>query len=209
MTTINTKCLLTQMLLHPLVCVLSIFGLVFGEQNALKLPFSNDDQAPYAHKVAIIGVGIAGVSAAYHLHDQYPYANLDLTIYEANPQVGGRIKSAKVYDGTYTSQQVETGAQSFYADDECVQSLVDETGLRRKLEPHYPVKKSVGVWDGASFILQGQGDLKGGTWTDWARYTWRYGFSSTICANGSPKSFHYFRDYLEGGNMLIGISLGI
>ena len=165
------------MLLRSLVCVISIFGLVFVEQVALKLPFSLDGQAPHAPKVAIIGAGVAGVSAAYHLHDQYAHANLDITIYEANPQVGGRIKSAKVYNGAYSLQQVETGAQSFYADDKCVQSLIDETGLRRKLEPHYPVKKSVGVWDGASFILQGEGDLKGRTWTDWARYAWRYGFS--------------------------------
>ena len=33
-------------------------------------------------------------------------------------------------------------------------------------------------------------------------------FPSIICANGSPKSFHYFRDCLEGGNSLIVISLG-
>ncbi|KAL8709138.1 MAG: hypothetical protein Q9225_007494 [Loekoesia sp. 1 TL-2023] len=165
------------MIHRPLVCVISIFGLVFGEQVALKLPFSKDDQVPHAPKIAIIGAGIAGASAAYELHDQYSHADFDLAIYEANPQVGGRIKSAKVYDGAYTYQQVETGAQSFYADDECVQSLIDETGLRRKLEPHYPVKKSVGVWDGATFILRGEGDLKARTWTDWARYAWTYGFS--------------------------------
>lgn len=165
------------MLHRPSIGVISIFSLVLGEQVALKLPSSKDDQAPHALKVAIIGAGIAGASAAYHLHDQYAHADLDITIYQANPQVGGRIRSAKVYDGAYTFQQVETGAQSFYADDECVQSLINETGLRRKLEPHYPVKKLMGVWDGASFILRGEGDLKARTWTDWARYTWRYGFS--------------------------------
>ena len=90
--------------------------------------------------------------------------------------MGGRINSAKVYDGVY-AQEVETGAVSFYADDECVQSLIDETGLRRKLEPYYPVKQSVGVWDGANFIIRGERDLKGRTWTDWARYVWRYGLS--------------------------------
>ena len=166
-----------KMLLHPLVYVISIFGAVSGEQAALNLLLSNNDHAPLPPKVAIIGAGIAGASAAYHLCDQYAHVGFDITIYEANSQVGGRIKSAKVYDGAYTFQQVETGAQSFYADDECVQSLVDETGLRRKLEPHYPVKESVGIWDGASFILRGEGDLKGRNWTDWTRYAWRYGLS--------------------------------
>lgn len=165
------------MLLHPLICVISNLGPVFGEQVALELPFPKHDQAPHPSRVAIIGAGIAGASAAYHLSDQYAHAGLDVTIYEASPQVGGRIKSAKVYDGANTFQQVETGVQSFYVDDECVQSLIDETGLRRKLEPHYPAQKSVAVWDGASFILRGEGDLKARTWTDWARYAWRYGFS--------------------------------
>jgi len=165
------------MLLHPLICVISVLGPVIGKQIALELPFPQDDQAPHAPKVAIIGAGIAGVSAAYHLHDQYAHADLDVTIYEANPQVRGRIKSAKVCDGAYTFQQVETGAQSFYENDECVQSLIDETGLRRKLKPQYPVKKSIAVWDGANFILRGEGDLKGRTWTDWARYAWSYGLS--------------------------------
>ena len=170
------KILLTRMLLRHLIYVISISGLVFGEQVALNLPLSKDDQTPLPAKVAIIGAGIAGASAAYHLCDQYGHAGFEITIYEANSQVGGRIKSAKVYDGAY-GQQVETGARSFYADDECIQSLIDETGLRRKLEPHYPVEKSVGVWDGASFILRGEGDLKGRTWTNWARFSWRYGLS--------------------------------
>ena len=165
------------MLLRCYTCLVSLFGLVFAKQVALPLPASKDDQAPEVPKVAIVGAGIAGASAAYHLRDQYARAGLELTVYQANPQVGGRIKTAKVYDGTYTSQQVETGAQSFYTDDKCVQSLIDETGLRRKLEPHYPIKKSAGVWDGASFILRGRGDFKVRTWTDWARYTWRYGVS--------------------------------
>ena len=172
------KILLTRMLLRHLIYVISLSSLVFGEQVALNLPLSSDDEAPLPAKVAIIGAGIAGASAAYHLCDQYGHAGFEITIYEADFQVGGRIKPVKVYDGAF-GQQVETGARSFYADDECVQFLVDETGLRRKLEPHYPVKKSVGVWDGASFILRGEGDLKGKTWTDWARYTWRYGLSVT------------------------------
>lgn len=170
------KILLTRMLLRLFIFAIAISGLVFGEQAALNLPLSKADQAPLPAKVAIIGAGIAGASAAYHLCDQYGHAGFEITIYEANSHVGGRVNSAKVYDGAY-GQQVETGARSFYADDECIQSLIDETGLRRKLEPHYPLKKSVGVWDGQSFILQGEGDLKGKTWTDWARYAWRYGLS--------------------------------
>lgn len=183
------------MLLRPLIYVISISGLVFGEQVALNLPLSKDDQAPLPAKVAIIGAGFAGASAAYHLGDQYGHAGFDITIYQADSQVGGRIRSAKVYDGAY-AQEVETGAVSFYADDECVQSLIDETGLRWKLEPHYPVKKSVGVWDGASFILRSEGDLKGRTWTDWARYAWRYGLSVNNMRRWLSEKFPLFQRLL-------------
>lgn len=165
------------MRLQFLTCLISVFCLVSGDQVALKLPVSKDDQPPHPFKVAIIGAGIAGASAAYHLHDQHADADLDVTIYEAKPQVGGRIKAATVYDGAYTSQQVETGVQSFYINDECVQHLIDETGLRRKLQSHYPVKRSVAVWDGTHLVYRGAGDLKARTWTDWARYAWRYGVS--------------------------------
>ena len=194
------------MLLRHSVYVISISSLVFGKEVALNLPLSKDDQAPLPAKVAIIGAGIAGASAAYHLCDQYAHAGFEITIYEGNSQVGGRIKSAKVYDGAY-GQQVETGARSFYADDECVQFLVDETGLRRKLEPHYPVKKSVGVWDGASFIFRGEGDLKGKTWTDWARYAWRYGISVNNLRKWLSEKLPLFQSCLEGGNTQILVSL--
>lgn len=193
------------MLLRSLIYVISISGLVFGEQVALNLPLSKDDQAPLPIKVAIIGAGIAGASAAYHLSDEYAHTDFDITICQADSQVGGRIKSAKVYNGAY-GQQVETGAQSFYADDECVQSLIDEAGLRQKLEPHYPVKKSVGVWDGASFILKGKGDLKGRTWTDWARYVWRYGLSANNMRKWFSEKLPLFQRLLEGGNTRIVVS---
>ena len=200
------KILLTRMLLRHLIYVISISGLVFGEQVALNLPLSKDDQAPLPAKVGIIGAGIAGTSAAYHLCDQYGHAGFEITIYEANSQVGGRIKSAKVYDGAY-GQQVETGARSFYADDECIQSLIDETGLRRKLEPHYPVKKSVGVWMGQASFSEAKAISKGGRGLIGLALLGDTDFRSITCANGSPKNFHHSRDCLEGGNTQILICL--
>jgi Prenylcysteine lyase/NAD(P)-binding Rossmann-like domain len=137
---------------------------------------AQDNQKP--KRIAIIGAGIAGASAAYFLNG---YNNrrlpLDITVYEAASQAGGRIKSARVYDGAYGSQHAETGAHTFYSDDWCLQSAIDEVGLRQKLEPHYPVQKTVGVWDGQNFILRRESDLKSSTWRDLARSIWRYGLS--------------------------------
>jgi len=58
-----------------------------------------------------------------------------------------------------------------------LQAAIDEVGLRQKLVPHYPRKKRVGVWDGQSFILHREKDLKSTTWRDLVRSIWRYGLS--------------------------------
>ena len=168
------------MLLPYILFVNAIIGLAVGKQSLLKLPDEescNASHRPPVHKVAIIGAGIAGASAAYRLREQISHASFHVTIFEANSRVGGRIKPVKVFDGAETHQEVEAGAEFFYTDDECVQALIDETGLRRKLRPRYPKRKPVGVWDGASFVLTAEGDLKARSWTDWARFALRYGVS--------------------------------
>ena len=73
-------------------------------------------------KIAIVGAGIAGVSAAYHLRNCCHRASIEITIHEANDRPGGRIRSVGVYDGQRTHQTVETGAKTFNKDDSCVQS---------------------------------------------------------------------------------------
>ncbi|KAL9598125.1 MAG: hypothetical protein Q9219_004681 [cf. Caloplaca sp. 3 TL-2023] len=164
-------------MLLSLLLYLSVSSRVaIGQQISFKLPSPPNEEARQPVKVAIIGAGIAGASAAYQLHDQYANTNIETTLYEAQPKVGGKIKSAQVYNGAHR-QQVDTGAKYFYSDDDCIQSLIDETGLRRKLESHYPVESSTGVWNGAEFVLYAQGDLKARSWMDWARYAWRYGVS--------------------------------
>jgi monoamine oxidase len=52
-------------------------------------------------KIAIVGGGIAGLSAGYYLHKK----GLKATIYEADKRVGGRIKSVNVFgNGTLTTE---------------------------------------------------------------------------------------------------------
>jgi protoporphyrinogen oxidase len=168
------------MLFYPLLCTLFLLASALGDGDAqivLNSPSPEADKATGVARFAIIGAGIAGASATYHLREEYHGTWVDITVYEVGYQMGGRNRSTKVYDGAYGSQRVETGAHSFYANDGCIQYLIDETGLRQKLEPHYPRKKAVGVWDGTSFILRDEHDLKARTWGRWIRYTWRYGLS--------------------------------
>ncbi len=55
-------------------------------------------------RIAIIGGGIAGLTAGYLLHDQY-----DVTLYEQNHRLGGNAYTHNLFDGT----QADVGVMSF------------------------------------------------------------------------------------------------
>lgn len=125
-------------------------------------------------KIAIIGAGIAGASAAHHLHQltrlRLP---LDITVYEAKDRVGGRIKSVQVHDTS--GKIVEAGAVSFSDDDWCLKEAMQEVGLK----PAYKRQSNhrTGVWDGNDFLISYQDDEAPGTgsWRDSLRWFWKYG----------------------------------
>ncbi|KAI9749030.1 MAG: hypothetical protein M4579_007032 [Chaenotheca gracillima] len=135
-----------------------------------------EDAAP-PQRVAIIGAGIAGASAAYWLRDSGWYRVPIVDVYEAESRIGGRVSTECVHDKRYGNLQLQTGAEIFYTDDQCLQKAINEVGIRGKLSPHYPVKRSVGVWDGQNFIFRAKQDLKSRTWRDLARSVWQYGLS--------------------------------
>jgi protoporphyrinogen oxidase len=58
------------------------------------------------HHIAIIGAGLTGLSAAYHLLEREP--NLRITIFESEARVGGRVL-------THSKPFGEHGAQFFLA----------------------------------------------------------------------------------------------
>ena len=96
-------------------------------------------------RIAIIGAGITGASSAHHLHQltrlQQP---LDITVFEADDQVGGRVRSAYVHNEP--AFDVEVGAAIFTDDDWCLEDAMQEVGLK-------PIVLSrsahqTAVWDG-------------------------------------------------------------
>lgn len=178
------------MLPRFLFCLLPLLRIVIGDQKFLEPPATEEIYIP---KVAIIGAGIAGASAAYHLRESYAYKDIDITINEANDQVGGEIKSASFHDGKYGVQQVELGARSFFADDQCVQSLVDETGLRKRLSTRPSFHGSLGVWNGTDFLIRDDDDLFPKTSIDWARYERRYGCSVQTLRNWVSEELPLYR----------------
>ncbi len=72
--------------------------------------------------VAVVGAGIAGLTAAYRLHQR----GVDVVVYEARNRVGGRIQTAKL-EGSI----IELGGMSFAdgGDAPHIRALVKECGL--------------------------------------------------------------------------------
>src|SRR5258708_1918693 len=77
-------------------------------------------------RVAIIGGGISGLSAAYFLQQKNPTVQIDL--YDAEPRAGGVIKSEKV-----AGCILEGGPDSFLTMKKAAARLCDAVGLGPEL----------------------------------------------------------------------------
>ena len=74
-------------------------------------------------KIAIVGAGISGLSAAYYLSEDH-----DITIYEAEPRLGGHART--VMAGKNGDQPVDTGFIVFnYATYPYLTKLFDELNV--------------------------------------------------------------------------------
>lgn len=91
-------------------------------------------------KIAVIGGGITGLSAAFYLQKEIEAGNIDAEyrLYEAKTELGGRIETVKK-DG-FT---IETGPDSFLARKQSMSELAKDVGLADDLVPN----------EGGSFIL--------------------------------------------------------
>jgi monoamine oxidase len=79
-----------------------------------------------ARRVVVIGAGLAGLHAAWHLH----LAGVEVIVLEARDRVGGRTWSQTMQDGTI----IERGGEFIAPDQEVVRGLCAELGLA--LIPH-------------------------------------------------------------------------
>ncbi|WP_171172143.1 NAD(P)/FAD-dependent oxidoreductase [Ruegeria sp. HKCCA0370] len=82
-----------------------------------------DEPRGVRKKIAIVGAGISGLSAAYYLSE-----NNDVTVYEAEPRLGGHART--VMAGKNGDQPVDTGFIVFnYATYPYLTRLFDELGV--------------------------------------------------------------------------------
>ncbi|KAJ1025100.1 hypothetical protein NDA16_002607 [Ustilago loliicola] len=150
-------------------------------------------QAGQTRRVAIIGAGPSGTSAAYflkHAQDLLTSSNtsddtIDVTIYERNTRIGGRTAITHPYDNS-SLDPIELGA-SIFADvnlnlRRAVKDFSLETGA------YVGMSGQMGIWDGQQFLFEGD---QSSWWTS-AKFFLRYGYSAITTENIVKKQLGYF-----------------
>ncbi len=81
-------------------------------------------------RIAIVGGGIAGLSAAFYLEQgRRRGAELEYALYEASPRLGGVIRTERTADGWV----VEAGPDSFLSEKPWARDLCRELGIEHRL----------------------------------------------------------------------------
>ncbi|QRW00032.1 prenylcysteine lyase [Ceratobasidium sp. AG-Ba] len=145
-----------------------------AEQRPIHYRPHNSDS--HGHRVAIIGAGAAGSSAAFWLSKAKSRLNenITVTIYDKNDYIGGRSTTIRPYNDE-SLPTVELGA-SIYV-------IVNKNLVRAVKEFNFPVIKYgdenevTTIWDGQQFVLT---IAEGGWWGWWysIKLLWRYGYYS-------------------------------
>jgi len=102
-----------------------LFSLEILQQTALKATKSTRTRSQ-SPRIAIVGAGIAGLTAAYRLN-QLGYSS---SVYEGSERFGGRILSAQFPNG----QIYEKGAELISASDTDLRALVNDLNLSLYVE---------------------------------------------------------------------------
>lgn len=84
----------------PLLSIASLALSSDAQQIPIDLHGPDADNTAISKRVAIIGAGIAGASATYLLRERYKSRlAIDITVYEAASQVGGRVNLSRFMMG--------------------------------------------------------------------------------------------------------------
>ena len=175
------------MMLHFLIagclCFLgSVPAINAGDASQVPVPKIADgsgaSRTPF--RVAIIGGGAAGSSAAYHLHHFASSSRvpLNITLFDDNARIGGRATTVDALgDPRFPT---EVGASIFVKVNRILDTFSRDFGLQTstKLYDAAPeAQLSLGIWNGRRFVFaQGEdGGWRG--WLNLAKLLLKYGMS--------------------------------
>lgn len=150
-----------------------------------------------AKRVAIIGAGAGGSSAAYYVRQNANDLGIktNITLFERSSHVGGR--STTVYAWDDPNLPIELGASIFVKVNKILVSAVENFNLSidsaRSVGPENVPE--LGIYNGYELVLQ---TAAGSGWWDTAKLLWRYGLAP-IRTNNLMKSTtgKFFKMYDE------------
>ena len=144
---------------------------------------ASSQDRPRTRRVAIIGAGPSGTSAAYfiktandHMRQLHPHmaANqtplINVTVFERDTRIGGRTAVVHPYDDA-TYEPVELGASIFADVNFNMRRAVKQFGLQTGAQNG--MGKQIGIWDGQQFVLE----VDSNSWWTSAKVLLRYGLS--------------------------------
>ncbi|KAI8939339.1 hypothetical protein NX059_003130 [Plenodomus lindquistii] len=125
-------------------------------------------------RVAIIGAGAGGSSAAYHLSQYAADASIPIhiTVYERNTYVGGRTTTVSPWDDPTLA--VELGGSIFVEVNQIMMAAAQRYNLStasHDLAAQLALP-DLGIWDGQEFVIMTKAE---DSWWDKAKLLWRYG----------------------------------
>ncbi|KAE8388605.1 hypothetical protein BDV23DRAFT_158736 [Aspergillus alliaceus] len=151
------------------------------------IPFSHAKEEPFSStsntkRVAIIGAGAGGSSAAYHLrkHADASSIPVDITTFERASYVGGRSTTVDVLD--HPAYPVELGASIFVKVNHHLMNASRDLGLSiNSADAARPRENddSIGIWDGKQFVFV----LQENSWWSIPKLFWRYGLAPIRAQN--------------------------
>ncbi|KAK0208424.1 Prenylcysteine lyase-domain-containing protein [Desarmillaria ectypa] len=159
-----------------LLGLLIVPAVVLAFQFPFKVPFLKnklDDDATAPPRIAIIGAGAGGSSAAFWISKAKERFGLDLEVdvYESLSYIGGRSTVVYPYNDPSRYAPVELGASIFVAANRNLWRASEEFNLTRTQWGDDDA--SMGVWDGEQLLVS-----VGGSWWDTIKLVWRYGVLS-------------------------------
>ncbi|KAK9470687.1 Prenylcysteine lyase-domain-containing protein [Dipodascopsis tothii] len=131
-------------------------------------------------RIAIIGAGAGGASAAYYLQKFTNFTAFNITVYERNEYVGGRSTTVDVHGDA--RWPVELGASIFVKENYNLMAAAEDLGLTVQTtalgrgKPQSVDEEpapTMGLWDGHEILYT----LTGSMWTTVPKMLWRYGAS--------------------------------
>ncbi|KAJ7284612.1 Prenylcysteine lyase-domain-containing protein [Mycena rebaudengoi] len=158
---------------------LALLPVVASFQLPFKIPFFNHSAVkPSVNsarpRIAIIGAGAGGTSAAFWLSKAQERFGLDFEVdlYEKASYVGGRSTVVYPYENT-SLPAVEVGASIFVQANKNMWRAADEFNLTRR---DFRDETGLGIWDGEKLVFT----TTGGWWSWWdsAKALLRYGWRS-------------------------------